>query len=285
MRQKPPTQKNKQRKAHRSAIPLDALALQTLRLFVGTLIRCGYSADDIAQQCKVFGQQYEPQSPPAHDDEGVSRDAWVQILTLWSLDPDYVDAEGQPLALRIRGAAPSIESLLERVDSKLSLEEVCDQLLSTGAARKDEDLLVAIAHAPIVFPPGSAEQSAHHLHLLHSVLHNIEHNAAPADGALWVERQSICHEFPQSALAAYSRATSERAQKFLESEDATMHRIASFTPSKDRAVRATVHVIFSARDMRTSEGPSIAASKGSTRAVRVSPSRAPRSHARRKRRS
>lgn len=261
------------------------MALQTLKLFVRTLIRCGYSADDVARQCKDFGRQFESLSQLGHDDDGVSHDEWVQILTLWSLDPDYVDSEGRPLALKVRGAAPSIEALLKRVDSKLSLDEVRNQLLSTGVARKEKDRLVAIAHAPIVFPTGSAEQSAHHLHLLHSVLHNIEQNAAPPDGALWVERQSICHHFPQSALAAYSTATAERAQKFLESEDATMHRIATFTPSKGRAVRATVHVIFSARDMGTPEDPSSPASSGLTQPPKVTDSRSPRSRAARKKRS
>jgi len=92
---------------------------------------------------------------------------------------------------------------------------------------------------------------------LHSALLNIEHNAAAPQEALWVERQAICHNFPTSALNAYSVAMTKRAQNFLESEDATMDRIASFTPSNDQLMQATVHIFYSARKTVSSDEPSI----------------------------
>src|SRR5262249_22946962 len=75
---------------------------------------------------------------------------------------------------------------------------------------------------------------------------NIEHNASPGRGARWVERQTICHNFPESALSAYSATTARRAQNFLEREDARMHQIANAPPGRERTVRTKVHVLFSA---------------------------------------
>lgn len=274
-----PAPKKKPRKALRRVLPLEGVVLQTIQLLVRTFLRCGYAADDIAEQIKVIGRQMKPLAENHPTDAGVSQDDWVQILTLWSMDPDYVESDGNPLALRLRGAAPSVEALLKRVDSRLTLQEVCNQLINTGVARRTKDRLVAIAHAPIVFPAGSPEQSSHHLQMLHSVLLNIEHNAAPADGSRWVERRAICHSFPESALATYSAATGDRAQTFLEAEDATMHRIATFTPSKGRTVRAMVQILFSASELDSSALDSTASIEGSEQKGRSKVAR-PRSRSR-----
>ncbi len=221
--------------------------LEILWLLMRALRRSGLSMEDVSRQLIALEKRMSRSSTPKARHSTAEPDDWVQIMTLWSMDPVYVDEDGRPVPLRLRGPAPSIEALLQRVGSALTVEEVCTQLISTGAAKRVRGCLHAIAHAPIVFPRGSAEQSAHHLDLLHWVLLNIEHNAAAPDGALWVERQSICHNFPQAALSAYSSATQDRVQAFLAKEDANMHRIASFTPSNGHTVRATVQVLFSAR--------------------------------------
>jgi hypothetical protein len=233
------------------------MALQILEKLMRSFDRGGYSVEDVARQCRILARNFGSHRQRGRNGAGLSRDPWFQILGLWARDPDYVDSEGRPLALRLRGAAPSIEALLKEVGSKMSSDEACNQLISTGAARKEGTRLVAIEHAPIVFPPGSAEQSAYHLQFLHSALLNIEHNAASPQEALWVERQAICHNFPASALSAYCVAMTKRAQNFLESEDATMHRIASFTPSNDQPVQATVHIFYSARTTVSLDDPSI----------------------------
>ena len=164
--------------------------------------------------------------------------------------------------------------------SKVSVEKVCKNLVRTGAARKVGGRLAAVPHGPILYPPGSKEQSAYHLGVLHSILLNIEHNAHSTPGARWFERQSVSHNFPESALSTYSAETSKRAQAFLQQEDATMHRIARFTPSTGRAVRATVHMLFSARPLDSS-GPLPSASKATaTSAERQRPMRRPRTRRR-----
>jgi hypothetical protein len=257
VRQQQPAKKKKQRDAQRGVVPLDSMAIQILEKLMRSFDRGGYSVEDVARQCQILARSFQSHRHPGRQDDGVSRDPWFQILGLWARDPDYVDSQGRPLALRLRGSAPSIEALLKEVGSKLPPDEACSQLITTGAARKVKNRLVANEHVPIVFPPGSAEQSAYHLQLLHSVLLNIEHNAASPERSLWVERQAICHNFPASALGAYSVAMTKRAQNFLESEDATMHRIASFAPSSDQTMQATVHIFYSARNTVSSDDHSI----------------------------
>jgi len=270
--------KKKHRKALPAGLPLDRVADQTLTTILRTLFECGYSQDAIVNRVSELAAQ----SNPIPRENRVSRDDWVQIVTLWSLDPNYVDDDGQPKTLSVHGPAPSVEALLNRVDSRLSLAEVCDQLLAKGVARQVGERLAVNAHAPIVFDRGTSEQSAYHLEMLHSVSLNIEHNSSPANGAVWVERQAICHNFPASALPSYSSATRKRAQDFLEVEDATMHRIATVTPSNGRAVRATVHILFSARETDVPADSSPRASRDSPQRDGVVKSRPTRTRGGRK---
>jgi hypothetical protein len=242
-----PAKKKKRRKARRGALPLDAMASETLRLLIRAFIRRGHSIDDIVRHCEGVGRHYHPPTDPQSDAKGISRDDWVEIMYIWSSDPNYVGPEGQPRPLPIYGPAPSLEALHQRVGSKRTLTEVCHQMLATGTARREEALLVALAHAPILFPAGSAEQSDHHLHFVHSALLNVEHNAAPRQGERWVERLAICNRFPESALGAYSSSAKEHAQDFLVVETANMHRIAASSAASDPTVEATLHVFFSAR--------------------------------------
>ena len=246
--QKHAAKKKKHRKVLRAGLPLDRVADQTLTTTLRTLFECGYSQNAIVDRVSALARESKSRFRRPPEENRASRDDWVQIVTLWSLDPNYVDEDGQPRALPVYGPAPSVEALLKRVDSRLSPSEVCDQLLAKGVARRVGEQLAVNAHAPIVFDPGTPEQSAYHLQMLHSVTRNIEHNSSPANGAVWVERQAICHNFPESALPAYSTDTRKRAQAFLEVEDATMHRIATVTASNGRTVRATVHILFSARE-------------------------------------
>ena len=228
-------------------VPFDALASQTLQLVLKTFLRCGYSAHDIGARAAIEAARIAPDVRPVGSGSQIEQDDWARVVTLWSTEPEYVDENGAPRVLRIRGPAPSIEALLQRVDSNLTADEACNSLLQTGAARRVGRRLAARAHPALVFPPGSPEQSAHHLRVLNAILWNFEHNAnLKGRDPAWVERRVTAQTLPASTLTSYSLEANERAMAFLAQEDARMERLVKTTPSDGRSLRAYLHVIFSA---------------------------------------
>jgi hypothetical protein len=243
----------KTRKRDRApGVPFDPLALQTLRLTMRAFFRCGYSLREFADAATVEAALIPREVRPNGIGSRTDQDDWHRIVTLWSTDPEYVDDNGAPRSLRIWGAPPSIQALLQRVDSRLTVEEACSSLLRAGAARRVGRRLAAEAHPAFVHAPGSDEQSAHQFKVLNELVWNFEHNANLAGSAVpWVERQATAQVFPESALATYSLEALKRVMSFLQQEDALMQRLANSRQSEDPKVRAHLHVFFSAQGYPT----------------------------------
>ncbi|MFL6600832.1 MAG: hypothetical protein ACJ8R9_05820 [Steroidobacteraceae bacterium] len=228
-------------------VPFDALASETLRLIIKAFLRCGYSPRDIGVRAKAEAARIARRVRPVGNGARIDQDDWARVVTLWSTEPEYVDEDGAPLILRIRGPAPSIEALVRRVESKLTLEEVCNGLLRAGAVRKVGRRLAAEAHPALVYPSGSKDQSAHQLRALNALVWTFEHNSNLNPNAVpWVERWATAQVFPESAVTAYSLEATSRAMAFLKEQDALMQRLASSTKPEGRKVRAHLHVFFSA---------------------------------------
>src|ERR1700753_3902357 len=126
-------------------------------------IRYGYMPRDITKEFAAHGRRLSRAAKRPRQETPTKDDDWVQVLTLWTMDPEYVDERGNPRVLRARGAAPSLEALVRRVDSKGTTQNVCRNLIRTGAARKVGTKYIAVAHGPILFPSGSKDQAAYHL--------------------------------------------------------------------------------------------------------------------------
>jgi len=74
-------------------------------------------------------------SPPAEP----QRSAASQTFSRWRANPDYLDAQGRPLALRRQGDAPSFESLARGVTQDVHPRSLLDELLRLGMARLDAE--------------------------------------------------------------------------------------------------------------------------------------------------
>jgi hypothetical protein len=237
-------------------LPLDTLASETLRLFMRTFTRWGYSPTALMRGIRTEAAQLPPvrRGPPRAS--WIEVEDWTRIGTVWSNDPDYVNELGTPLLLKLRGAAPSLESLINRAELKLTVEEARQRLLSVGAARMvGRRLAAATAHPVFVYAAGSREQSAHHLSVLNALLWNFEYNANPAPGeAPWFERRATAPQFPAAALSTYNLDLAKRATVFLDQEDALMERLGNSMRSRDRKLRAHIHMFMSAPGHRFEPG-------------------------------
>jgi len=221
-------------------VPLDSLASQTLRLVARAFLRCGYSASELAARFKAYAQN--PPRSLRTNGRGTRLDIHdsAHVLTLWSTDPEYVDAYGRPRALPLRGSAASIESLVQRVSATLSAEDALDLLLDTDTVKKPGENTFP---TPIrAASPTVQDAKHHHLRILNALVRNFEFNSKLKVGDLsWPQRVAECPDFPAKELGAFISEFDERTVATLDAEDHTMTRIAQKGGKDVRRVRATVH--------------------------------------------
>ena len=229
-------------------VPLDSLASQTLRLVARAFLRCGYSASELAARFKAYAEN--PPRSLRMNGRGNRLDIHdpAHVLTLWSTDPEYVDAYGRPRALPLRGSAASIESLVQRVSATLSAEDALGLLLDTDTVKKSGRKYIPNAQY-VLHRRKSKTQSAHHLRILNALVRNFEFNSKLKVGDLsWPQRVAECPDFPAKELGAFISEFDERTVASLDAEDHTMARIAQKSGKDARRVRATVHQFFSLVD-------------------------------------
>src|SRR5690606_24504670 len=61
----------------------------------------------------------------------------AHVLSVWHMDPRFVDANGQPRALRAKGRMPSFERLVGLANPAVPADTVLKGLLISGAAEID----------------------------------------------------------------------------------------------------------------------------------------------------
>jgi hypothetical protein len=98
-----PSQHKKGRTGIRGAgVSLDSEASQILQLIMRAFVRCGYSPPDVAREFAAHGRKVLRATRRIDNDVPTKDDDWVQVLTLWTMDPEYVDDRGMPRTLRAR---------------------------------------------------------------------------------------------------------------------------------------------------------------------------------------
>ncbi len=107
------------------------------------------------------------------------------LLTMWSGDPEYLDAQGLPVPLPrlAKGGGPSFESMVQSVSKDFRARVVLDEWLRQGIVTLDEDDLVHLCADAFVQPQGLEEKIYYfgqntHDHLAATV-HNLAGNEAP----------------------------------------------------------------------------------------------------------
>lgn len=181
---------------------MDAAGRRAIEQFVNVLRRCGYDRARILEAVRSATQAQpsdHPHTPRAGEPE--FRDA-PHLMTVWHADPSYTDRRGHPRPLRLRGAAPSFESLVRRVSRSRRVEDMLQYLLRAGAVGKIRGRYVA--RTPWVSLRGMRnETSARSLRGLRGMLSNYEHNLLPRDQVeSWFEYTAENDRFPVSQEGA-----------------------------------------------------------------------------------
>jgi hypothetical protein len=140
---------------------------------------------------------------------GISMGA--QVVALWLGSPEFLDAEGRPLALcrSAAGGGASFEELAARVSTDIRSRPMLDELLRLGMVHIDEEDRVVLEAQAFVPEQGIDEKLFYFHHNLH------DHAAAAVDNVIggglpWLERSVHYDDLPAEALPQL-RALAEKA--------------------------------------------------------------------------
>ena len=145
------------------------------------------------------------------------------VLTLWFSEPDYLDKRAVPIPLRVRGPAPSLATLIRRIDPALDVTEIVLYLLKARALRRVGKRYVPRGRT-IQMRGTAAPVHERNLRPLRGMLRTLEHNSRPRhEGRSWLELLAENPLVPVSALARldaqFDRLGGELARRW----DAAMH--------------------------------------------------------------
>jgi hypothetical protein len=164
------------------------------------LVRCGHSpnalARDFATICSSLKEParcWDPTQPAFLAD-------LPHVIALWNSDPSYLDARGAPIALPLRGRAPSLSALIERVLPGEEPGTVAKCLARMQGIRRRGHRYVATGrHLSYRRDVGRA----YSLNALLRMLCTVERNLAGARKSAILERSAIHPNFPVNALPAF----------------------------------------------------------------------------------
>jgi hypothetical protein len=187
------------------------------------------------------------------------------VLSVWLSDPNYLDQQGQPLPIRLRGAAPSLEALIDRVSSGLQIEQVVKYLVRTGSITK-VGRRYAVRRTSVSVSREPELAYAHGLQTVLALLHTIENNAPP------IQDRHLCFEFtagntrfPTRLRGEFDTRLRRLGMDFLRRLDADMRRAEDSRRPGEPTLRMTVGLFQSEEN---NHRPSIRASRKLARGSR-----------------
>lgn len=199
-----------------------SLAMEATERFLRVLVRRGLTRKTIERGIdrawrRIPKSAYQSGARAEREFVDVSH-----VLTVWFVDPMYVDAGGEPLHLSVEGPAPSLATLVQHVDPALKVDQVLERLLKFDAVRKIGSRYAPRSRALALRGTGAATH-AHSLRGLLGLLRTLEHNVEPkSKAAAWFEYFAENPRFPVSAREDFDAAFRPDAMRFLGSWDSRM---------------------------------------------------------------
>jgi hypothetical protein len=181
----------------------------------------------------------------------------AQIVGVWSSQPEYLDAGGEPRALprlSTDESQASFDSLVRSVSRDIRSRVVLDEWLRLGVAEVDEEDRVRLNRAAFVPASGFDEKAFYLAQNLH------DHAAAAAsnlvgEGAPFLERCVHYDGVSSGAIPALAKAAESWGMRALRAVNSNVLQSGSAEPSDDRAWRINFGVYFYTERATKDESP------------------------------
>ena len=188
----------------------------------------------------------QPLAPETVEAERYNRAA--RVLTAWTRDPDFSDAQGEPQALDSAEGPRSFTALVRRHAGDVPVRAVLDELLRVGAVRRNDDgrfELLVHAYVPRRSPVDKiAILGSDVADLIDTIDHNIEHG----DTDPRFQRKVMYRNVPVATLPDFRKLSGTQAQALLERLDKWLAdrsaRTASPTPPESPRARVGMGIFY-----------------------------------------
>ncbi|GEM_PF-6137789 len=146
----------------------------------------------------------------------------VDVVMVWSRDPDFIDEAGLPRRLSVGGGAASFPALLRRARCSVPSGRALAELQALGSVQSCDqgrrvrllsNVLIPVTGKGFVVPPmiGSIRRFAE------TIEHNLCENPRPGEGRM--HRWASCAELDPRQLGEVQRFVRANGQTFLEAMD------------------------------------------------------------------
>jgi hypothetical protein len=228
-----------------ASAPSDAteeLALEAIELFARALARTGLAPASLASAfASACARIPRTKADVRNRDNQDIVDA-AHILALWFSDPRYLNTKGEPIRLRARGADPSLQALIRRVDPDLSTKQVIAYLTQARAIQRFGSRY-ALRTRTLFLRSTGAPGRLHGLRALLGMLKNLEHNSLPNSNAThWFEHFAENPRLPIRARAGIDAKLERLGMNFLNRMDADMQLAAQKSRPREATVRMGIGV-------------------------------------------
>lgn len=162
-----------------------------------------------------------------------AQDRIARVLSGWHQDSSYLDSDGRPRSVPLKGPAPSYEDLVSRYGGDVPAVTILRELKRTGAVRVDGNK-VEVLRRNYRVDTVAADALDRAGSVLADLGHTVTHNLyRAADEPSRFEARASNAQIPPAALPAYRELIYQEAQAFLEKIDAwlSQHEV----PSGDQA--------------------------------------------------
>lgn len=169
---------------------------------------------------------------PALEDTGTGerRNRAAQVLTGWLRDADFLDPQGNPLALDVEGER-GFAALVRRHSGDMPTRAVLDELLRVGAVDRLPDGRIVLLARGYVPRQGAREMVDILGADVADLIETIDHNLHQGHQAPRFQRKVMYRGVPVQALPAFRALSAQQAQALLEQLDQWLQNTDSGTPA------------------------------------------------------
>ena len=189
------------------------------RILVGT----GHSPRELSREFREICSRLK--EPATRWDPAQLTYLWdlPHVISCWHSDPQYIDSQGAPIPLSLRGRGASLRALIDRVLPGEDPNAVVRSLIKFQGVRRRGNLYVPRTRHLLTYPTRSGR--VHGLTALLGMLRTVERNVAGGRKSTPIlERSALNPRFPVSELPAFHRRLRAAAAEILWSLDGDMRR-------------------------------------------------------------
>lgn len=172
-----------------------------------------------------------PGTPDPEAGERYNRAA--RVVSGWVRDPDFTDADGEPLALTPDEGARSFAELVRRYSGDVPPRAVLDELLRVGTVERGEDGRIRLFARSYIPRTSDADKFAILGTDVSDLIATIDHNMRQGAADPRFQRKVMYDNLPAEVIPKFRKLGAARAQALLEQLD-------KWLSQHDRDVQQTV---------------------------------------------